>query len=187
MKQKQWFFKMFYIYEGNTAGLILRAMDNYHNNTCVQFVPRTDERNYIILFSRKGCYSYVGKINGQQKLSLGNGCHYFGTIIHELGHAVGFYHEQNRSDRDEYLIIYLENVAQNVQHNFRKLSSQGNILYNTFDYDSIMIYDNKAFSKNGKETMVARNGQKLFHAIKKPGMTKNDIERVNKMCKCNSY
>nr|XP_042911951.1 astacin-like metalloprotease toxin 4 [Parasteatoda tepidariorum] len=133
------------------------------------------------------CYSYVGRIYGQQRLSLGYGCHYFGTIIHELGHAVGFYHEQNRSDRDEYLIIYLENVAQSAQSNFRKLSPQGNILYNEFDYDSIMIYDNKSFSKNGKDTMVARNGQKLFHAYKKPGMTKNDIERVNKMYKCDSY
>ncbi|XP_015920499.1 astacin-like metalloprotease toxin 5 [Parasteatoda tepidariorum] len=167
--------------------LIMRAMDNYHNNTCVRFVPRTDERNYVILFSGQGCYSCVGKINGQQRLSLGNGCHYFGTIIHELGHAVGFDHEHNRSDRDEYLIIYLENVAKSRQKNFRKLSPQGNILYNTFDYDSIMIYDSKAFSMNGKDTMVARNGQRLFHAFKKPGMTKSDIERVNKLYKCESY
>ncbi|XP_071037795.1 astacin-like metalloprotease toxin 5 [Parasteatoda tepidariorum] len=167
--------------------LIMRAMDNYHNNTCVRFVPRTDERNYIFIFLGKGCYSYVGKLNGLQELSLGNGCHYIGTIVHELGHAVGFYHEQNRSDRDEYLIIYLENVKESVRHNFKKVSPQGNILYNSFDYDSIMIYGNRAFSYNGKDTMVARNGQKLVYSFKKPGMNKSDIERVNKMYKCNSY
>ncbi|XP_071037837.1 astacin-like metalloprotease toxin 5 [Parasteatoda tepidariorum] len=161
--------------------LIMKAMNNYHNNTCVRFVPRTDERNYIILYLGKGCSSFVGKINGPQKLSLGYGCHNFGTIVHELGHALGFYHEQNRSDRNEYLIVYLENVKESHQKNFRKLSRHANILYNTFDYDSIMIYDNKAFS------MVARNGQKLLHPFKKPGMTKNDIERVNKMYNCNSY
>ncbi|XP_071037797.1 astacin-like metalloprotease toxin 5 [Parasteatoda tepidariorum] len=169
------------------VALIKKAMDNFHNNTCIQFVPRTDERNYVSIFIGTGCYSHVGKINGPQKLSLANGCYQFGTIVHELGHTIGFFHEQNRSDRDEYLIIYLENVKQSVKYAFRKLNPESNILYNSFDYDSIMIYGNKAFSKNGKDTMVAKNGQKLVHPAKKPGLSKNDIERANKMYKCNSY
>ncbi|XP_015929785.1 astacin-like metalloprotease toxin 5 [Parasteatoda tepidariorum] len=165
--------------------VIKKGMDDYHKNTCVRFVPKTDDdAHYLKIFAGQGCYSYVGKIRGQQPVSLGRGCLFPGTVVHELGHALGFFHEQSRSDRDEHLIIYLENVQKSMQFNFNKLPPRDNILYNTFDYNSIMIYGNKSFSMNGKDTMVARNGQKLSDPYNKPGMTKSDIERVNKMYNC---
>ena len=52
----------------------------------------------------------VGRIQGKQQLSLGNGCVYTGTIIHEFLHAIGFYHEQSRPDRDQYVRIIKENI-----------------------------------------------------------------------------
>lgn len=58
------------------------------------------------------CWSYFGKIGGRQQLSLlKNGCMYKGLIQHELNHALGFLHEQTRSDRDNYVKINLEYVA----------------------------------------------------------------------------
>ena len=36
------------------------------------------------------CSSYVGMINdGPQPLTLSEGCRYHGTVVHELGHAIG--------------------------------------------------------------------------------------------------
>ncbi|XP_013791311.2 astacin-like [Limulus polyphemus] len=96
-------------------GKIIAAMNQYHARTCIKFKERTTETNYVRMFEGQGCYSYVGNIfRGGQDLSLGNGCIYPGTIVHELGHAIGFFHEQNRSDRDDYLIIYWDNIQRGM-------------------------------------------------------------------------
>ncbi|XP_054711312.1 astacin-like metalloprotease toxin 1 [Uloborus diversus] len=164
---------------------ILDAMKHYEEKSCVVFKKRTLERNYIRIFSGKGCYSNVGMIGGQQPVSLGPGCIFKGTIVHELGHALGFYHEQNRSDRDDFLIIYWDNIKEGLEDQFTKLQRHQNQLLDTFDYNSVMLYGNTAFSKDGKSnTMVARTGVKLYETYDKPGLSDSDVKRVRKMYWC---
>ncbi|GIY78916.1 zinc metalloproteinase nas-13 [Caerostris extrusa] len=177
-----------YIIDPAIAGytnLILQAMNDYHTKTCVQFVPRTFETNYIRIFPGQGCYSNVGMIGGQQPVSLGQGCMFKGTIVHELGHAIGFFHEQNRSDRDQYLTIYWQNIQAGMDTQFFLLKPHENLLLDTFDYNSIMLYGNTAFSKDGRSlTMVAKNGATLYETYDKPGLSNSDIIRVKKMYSC---
>lgn len=65
-------------------------------------------KNFILFYFR--CYSDVGRAGGRQELSLDNGCLHLDTIIHELMHSVGFYHEHERWDRDLFVTILWPNI-----------------------------------------------------------------------------
>ena len=41
--------------------------------TCLKFVQRSNQRDYIDFFVGGGCYSQVGRRGGRQEISLGNG------------------------------------------------------------------------------------------------------------------
>lgn len=91
---------------------------------------------------------------GIQELVLGPSCLNFGTILHELLHALGFFHEHTRPDRDNYLEIYYENIQFDKLANFDRISPRHYRMVTEFDYESIMIYGERAFSSNGLQTML---------------------------------
>ena len=58
-----------------------------------------------------GCHSHVGKITGKQNINYPQWClDNYGSVLHEMLHALGFFHEQSRSDRDDYVTIMWENI-----------------------------------------------------------------------------
>ena len=62
-------------------------------------------------FELPSCCSFVGrKGNGKQGISIGEDCDNFGIIVHELGHALGFWHEHTRPDRNQYVKIITRNI-----------------------------------------------------------------------------
>jgi len=78
-----------------------------------------------------------------------------GTIVHELGHAIGFFHEQQRVDRDAFIEVKEENLAPsdggfpgsdaNVASQFEKMPFAG-ITIGPYNFMSVMHYGEYAFS-----------------------------------------
>lgn len=107
----------------------------------------TDIKCKIHFYS--SCCSFVGKRgNGPQAISIGKNCDKFGIVVHELGHAVGFWHEHTRPDRDDWVTIIRDNIMVGQEYNFNRLTSEEvNSLGLKYDYDSIMHYARNTFSK----------------------------------------
>ncbi|XP_062845367.1 zinc metalloproteinase nas-36-like [Trichomycterus rosablanca] len=162
--------------------VIQRGLDSFSSVTCIRFVPRSNQRDYISIESRSGCYSYVGRTGYAQTVSLDRyGCIYHNTVQHELLHALGFNHEQCRSDRDNHIRVVWENIIDSYKYAFDKIATlnQGT----PYDYNSVMQYHRTAFSKNGQPTMVPiPNSNVAFGTATQ--MSQNDIARVNNLYKC---
>ena len=134
------------------------------------------------------CSSFVGRIgvtHQPQGITLGEGCVHFPIIVHQLGHAIGFYHEHNRPDRDEYIRIILGNVRPDpqIRRQFNKAApGTTNLLGYGFDYASIMHYSEDAFSVNGRDTIVAKNPSIPFGDAQE--LSPLDIAKTNKLYSC---
>jgi len=95
--------------------------------------------------------SYVGRQNFRQDLNIFNWNYRF-IMAHELAHALGFWHEQSRTDRNTYVTINYGNIIAGQEHNFDIAAGSG--LYGPYDFDSVMHYTRDAFSRNGMDTIT---------------------------------
>ncbi|XP_042885170.1 astacin-like [Penaeus japonicus] len=178
-----------YILAGGSDAEILAAMDEIMSKTCLKFIARSvGEPNYIrITTNGDGCWSYVGMMEGGQEISLArNGCIYHGTIIHELMHAIGFFHEHNRMDRDDYVTINYQNIDPSMAYNFDK-DTNSQYVGEGYQYDSIMHYGKYAFSTQWGvlETIVPRqDGVDLTDPYEKPHMLQSDANQINNLYGC---
>uniref|UniRef100_A0A4W6C312 Metalloendopeptidase n=1 Tax=Lates calcarifer TaxID=8187 RepID=A0A4W6C312_LATCA len=174
-----------YFYDSERAS-IERAMETFHQKTCIRFVPHRGQSDYLSIESELGCWSTIGRDGGQQVVSLSvYGCLDHGIIQHELLHALGFYHEHTRSDRDKYVRINWENVPAANAHNFQKMDT--NNLNTPYDYSSVMHYGRTAFSSSYGADTINLIPDSSVPIGQRDDMSDIDILRINRLYECSKY
>lgn len=106
----------------------------------------------------------VGMRGGEQILSISKYDSNKGTALHEIGHALGLIHEQQRRDRDEYININWDNIQSDKKSNFKIWEESHAVIKYIpdvlFDYKSIMLYPsyNSFAIDYSKPTMTKKDG-----------------------------
>uniref|UniRef100_A0A3P9PLC5 Metalloendopeptidase n=1 Tax=Poecilia reticulata TaxID=8081 RepID=A0A3P9PLC5_POERE len=172
----------------NTKGVILRAFDQFRVKSCIDFKPRDTEEYYLSFKNLAGCWSYIGRtfINGQE-LSIDAGCDHIAIVEHTILHALGFYHEEIRHDRDDYVQINFDNVIAEQEGYFKKLGSDLSTTHNvSYDYLSVM-HSGKNVLSNGNGSTIITKDPKFQNVIgQRLDMSPQDAQKLKLLYKCNS-
>lgn len=136
-----------YVFNANVTAqnqaLMLAAMSEWETRANIHFIPRTSQSSYLLIQNSTGNNSFVGRVGGAQTVNIFNWNVKY-IMVHELAHALGFWHEQSRPDRGSFVVINSANIQSGAAGNFSLIASAGT--FGTYDFDSVMHYDRCAFS-----------------------------------------
>jgi len=170
--------------------IINEAINEMNSKTNAWFKPRQKGRGEIdyVSFekSETSCSTIVGKNGGKQSLACAIGDKFgLGSVVHEMMHTLGFFHEHQRYDRDNFVYVDYSNVIS--QNDFAKFDEKYTLTVSDYDYASIMHYPAIVTNQN----LVKNSNIQTIKALKilpaevvlgqRGALSQKDIESINSL------
>lgn len=164
-------------------GEVLKAVSYFNRETVMEFVEADTfvDEDVIVFKYRPGapCSSYLGRVGGLQPIYLKNTCSEQ-DVLHEIMHALGFVHEQQREERDRVLEVLWPNIEEEFKYNFSMLPDSlvhqyAGSVFNV-SLSSVMMYHDEAFAKEGLKSMKSLTNSKILP--NNEGLSDIDKERL---------
>nr|XP_029734424.1 astacin-like isoform X1 [Aedes albopictus] len=186
-------------FSNSELNTIYSAMNMFKRYTCVRFIPRSanDELFVSIVNNNTGCYSYIGRQTDNQynliNLQTPECLMAVGTPVHEMMHALGFYHEFVRPDRDDYITINRSALRPDLQadnvydSNFGKLRPEDGQTYNiSYNYGSVMHYSRYAGAQSREYPVLINKRPWVGDFGNENGFATTDVMEINLRYKCSN-
>ena len=106
----------------------------------IQWVPRTTQTDYVafhLVGPAGSCFSWVGREGGRQEIGGVPTCS-VGALLHEMGHAIGFWHTQSDAAQGSFLRIRYDTMDPRWRAQYTPIVDARAI--DGYDYASIMHY-----------------------------------------------
>jgi len=192
----RWEVGYFYESESDSAKVstIDKKLQEFKSMTCIDFkkVSKNDSKyakKIKIVFSG-GCASYVGSHYAEQTLWLGPRCENSYIPLHEAMHAVGFWHEHQRGDRNNHVQINknaCSMTGSSFDVNFENTHFNWGNTGHAYDFGSIMHYDPFACAKSRNNPVITYPGTNDPVKLTKTSTFSDlDIAQINKMYPCDA-
>ena len=131
-----------------------------------------------------GCWSYVGRQGGIQKIQLNEDrCYNESTLIHEMIHAIGHYHEHTRSDRNQHIQVHYNCIRNGVENNFH-IQNLTELYGLPYDHYSIMHYNPLQGATNCKTMSSLDPNVPDDDLGSSEEMTDLDVKKISAMQNC---
>ncbi|XP_078475626.1 uncharacterized protein LOC144736842 isoform X2 [Lampetra planeri] len=171
-------------YDGDVKKIEEAALE-FEKKTCVRFIPRSSQTDYIYIHAWDGNWSFLGRQGGDQALSLEPGKVTKGVVLHEFMHALGFHHEHCRSDRDDHVFVLSHNVKPEWVDAIVKTTPHEHNLRTPYDYSSVTHYGMTAGSKDEHSpTLVPKDTSTMRRFGGGHTLSEGDVEKIEKMFGC---
>lgn len=169
--------------------LILSAVEEINAEGCVTLTASTrSDADHVSIQLGSDYSSHFGRQGGTQKLTVVAEKIHRGSVMHELMHALGFGHEHNRPDRDDYVVIDFDNIQDAAKPYFKKYTSSDQVKDEqlAYDYLSLMhatdMYDDRVNIDTSKPVIWRKDGNQGLG--QRSMLTSLDKQRLRKIYNC---